>query len=218
MREVEMMRQPDHASTVWTVAASPIHPPQPPIEPPPGSHHDTSSSSFLTELTPMAERLPHKKLRRRGLVLTEHGWQKLLYARVLSNEFGDRYTLDALGKKASLDPRTIGRIISRDVGVDKRTLQIFFDAFNVSLTVEDYTTPDPAAPKAQKTKEPSGVPAAIEPHRYIEELPQFKQKMIENCQCLAALLNLDTTGQATLTITLARPNLPQLELSFRRSG
>lgn len=82
-----------------------------------------------------------KSYRRRGIILTEQGWQKLVQAEALYDEFGRRYTYEELSERSLLDSRTISRILSRKVKVDKRTLQIFFEALNLQLEPVDYKIP-----------------------------------------------------------------------------
>ncbi len=81
------------------------------------------------------------KSRKRGVVLTQAGWQKLKQAGVLYDDFGKRYTHEELSERSLLDARTISRVISCEVKVDKRTLVAFFRAFELPLESRDYTTP-----------------------------------------------------------------------------
>ena len=79
--------------------------------------------------------------RRRGVVLTQQGWQKMMQAGVLYDDFGKRYTFEELSERSLLDARTVSRILSCEVKVDKRTLKTFFQAFNLQLETGDYTVP-----------------------------------------------------------------------------
>ena len=83
-----------------------------------------------------------KGKRRRGVVLTRQGWQKLDQAGVLCDKLGNRYTLEQLSERSLLDNRTVSRILSCETKVDKRTLKIFFETFNLRLDVDDYTAPE----------------------------------------------------------------------------
>lgn len=120
-----MMKQSQQLSAIWTNI--------------PTSTNAPSSTEKLTSKT--TEAAPQKKSRSRGIMLTQQGWQKLLQADVIHNSFGDRCSLAELSEKTLLDPGTIRRIMSCKVGVDKRTLHIFFAAFNLLLEQEDYTSP-----------------------------------------------------------------------------
>lgn len=79
-----------------------------------------------------------KRNRNRGVLLSRQGWQKLMQAKILCDEFGYRYTYEQLSEQSRLDERTVSRLLSCEVKVDKRTLKIFFHAFNLSLEADDY--------------------------------------------------------------------------------
>jgi hypothetical protein len=82
---------------------------------------------------------PAKRSRSRGIFLSHQGWQKLVQAGVLHNEFGERFTYGQLSERSLLDERTISRLLSCEVKVDKNTLKIFFQTFDLSLEVGDFT-------------------------------------------------------------------------------
>ncbi len=80
--------------------------------------------------------------RNRGVILTPEGWHKLQAADVFYSELGERYSLEKLGEYASLDRRTVSKILGRKQGVDRRTLQLFFQAFDLELAETDYEIGD----------------------------------------------------------------------------
>ena len=99
-----------------------------------------SKLSLLTPVAsprPMIRRTEAKRSRQRGVVLTEQGWEKLLAMKVLQNQDGEWLTYELLGDRTLLSPRTVSKIIGREVGVDHRTLKQFFDAFNLPLESND---------------------------------------------------------------------------------
>jgi transcriptional regulator with XRE-family HTH domain len=129
---------------------------------------------------------PHSHLkstkRNRGVILSCQGWQKLMQAEVLCDEFGGRYTYEQLSERSSLDERTVSRLLSCEIKVDKRTLKIFFHAFNLSLEAGDYTlsnsnktgvTMAEASTYAAPTKQ------AINVEQLVEELNQLKLRARE---------------------------------------
>ncbi|MGJ5634236.1 AAA-like domain-containing protein [Nostoc sp. CALU 1950] len=84
-------------------------------------------------------------LRRRGTILTAQGLRKLNQAKAeveIEQNF-KRYTLEALSEVTGLTPNTLSKIFTRSVGVDKRTLQCCFDAFNLILLKDDYLYMEP---------------------------------------------------------------------------
>ncbi len=167
--------------------------------------------------------LPPQKSRKRGVVLTEQGWQKLLQAGVICNEFGERYTFDYFSEQTLLDARTVCRIIGREVAVDKRSLKIFFNAFNLELDQEDYTTPNQRKRKTGSSKEDIGfavmpLPLALVPTSSPPEVDTalLKQQIIETCRRFIEMHNLGTVDCITLTLSikLIPQASPQLELSL----
>ncbi|MDJ0715356.1 MAG: AAA-like domain-containing protein [Prochloraceae cyanobacterium] len=80
--------------------------------------------------------------RKRGVVLTAKGWHKLQQGNILESNWGDRYSFGELSDRANIDRRTVAKILSRKQGVDRRTLQMFFEAFSLELEEQDYIVPN----------------------------------------------------------------------------
>ncbi len=106
----------------------------------------------------------------------------MIQAGVLHNEFGERYTYEQLSGRSILDARTVSRLLSCEVKVDKNTLKTFFHAFNLSLAANDYTlsksngasdiTPDASIHAASTVQR-------VEFEQLVEELIQLKQRLRE---------------------------------------
>ncbi len=83
----------------------------------------------------------HKQRRRRGVVLSLPGFQKLQEVKhqveIREND-GARFTLEELSYRTQLAPFTIAKVLAREEGVDKQTLEYFFRAFGLELTPSDY--------------------------------------------------------------------------------
>lgn len=83
--------------------------------------------------------------RKRGVVLTKEGYQRL---QNVQQEWENRencgvpYTIEALSELTRLDPATVSKVLHREIGVDKRTLKRFFQVFNLELSHSDYVKPD----------------------------------------------------------------------------
>lgn len=87
---------------------------------------------------------PEKQRRKRGVILTPEGFKKLQAAKVEAEscEKSDkRYTLEDLSRRTGLDPDTLMKVFACEVGVDKRTLNRCFKAFNLLLEPSDYSLP-----------------------------------------------------------------------------
>lgn len=127
-----------YSSQSWSNPPTPIHRYRPL-----GGGYRSPIETQPTPVTPPTQPEPsfRNKSRKRGVVLTEAGWQKLKQAGVLYDDFGKRYTHEELSERSLLDARTVSRVISCEVKVDKRTLTAFFRAFELPLEPNDYTTP-----------------------------------------------------------------------------
>lgn len=83
--------------------------------------------------------------RKRGVILTRRGWQRLhrvqSQSEIQEND-GVTYTLEEIGERTDLSPNTISKIQRRQVAVDRQSLESYFSAFNLRLNADDYTMPD----------------------------------------------------------------------------
>ncbi|MGF1540035.1 MAG: NB-ARC domain-containing protein [Pleurocapsa sp.] len=82
-----------------------------------------------------------KQKRRRGVIITPQGLEKLRQARTqleYRENYGDRFTYEKLSELTNLDINTIKKILVGKERVDKRSLERFFQAFKLKLTEECY--------------------------------------------------------------------------------
>lgn len=83
--------------------------------------------------------------RRRGVVLSSQGWQRLRAAEQLlavQHNGGNPYTLDQLCAVTGLSANTLVKARRRQKPVDLTTLDTYFAAFDLTLTADDYLLPD----------------------------------------------------------------------------
>lgn len=86
-----------------------------------------------------------KQRRRRGVILTPTGLEKLLTARQeaeYQDNCGHRFTLEVLSEKTLLGVDTLMKVFACESGVDKQTLKQCFQAFNLTLETSDYHRPN----------------------------------------------------------------------------
>ncbi len=87
----------------------------------------------------------HKKHRRkRGVILTIQGLQKLQAAKTqaeMEDNSGRRYTLEVMSERTNLSVDTLMKILKCELGVDKQSLKFFFQAFGLDLEKNDYYLP-----------------------------------------------------------------------------
>ncbi|HAX76695.1 MAG TPA: family 3 adenylate cyclase [Cyanobacteria bacterium UBA11372] len=84
--------------------------------------------------------------RKRGVILTPQGWQRLQAAKRQSEiEENSRkpYTLEELSDRTSLSTNTLTKIHNRKLAVDRQSLEYYFAAFNLTLNEIDCTKLSP---------------------------------------------------------------------------
>ena len=70
-----------------------------------------------------------QRSRRRGVILTPQGLQKLQDAKSASENyenFGKRYTREALSFRMGLDPDTVTKVFACEMGVESANSQVLF--------------------------------------------------------------------------------------------
>ncbi|MEO0536125.1 MAG: NB-ARC domain-containing protein [Cyanobacteria bacterium P01_A01_bin.123] len=113
---------------------------------------------------------PQRSRRRRGVLLSPQGWQRLqdvLEQSARQHNGGYPYTLTQLVDLTGLSSKTLTRIHSRKTPIDRKTLEEYFSAFDLRLTAQDCAAPeaDPqavkdAAPPAEAATDEESTPAA----------------------------------------------------------
>jgi hypothetical protein len=123
-----------------------------------------------------------KRSRNRGVILSRQGWQKLMQAGALYNEVGERCTYGQLSERSHLDERTISRLLSCEVKVDKSTLKAFFHAFDLALETDDYILSNNIRTSSTASQGPicgASTKQMVDVEQLVEELNQLKQRMRE---------------------------------------
>lgn len=116
----------------------------------------------------MVQNNGHRPRRRRGVILSVHGLERLQEAKFneeLQLNSGNRYTLETLSDRTGLSVDTLTKVFGREVGVDKQTLKTCFKAFRLELTPGDHCWP------TSETSHPQ--PESLSTHSDLEpELPE----------------------------------------------
>ncbi|PSB13457.1 hypothetical protein C7B76_19800 [filamentous cyanobacterium CCP2] len=82
--------------------------------------------------------------RARGVVLSPQGWQRFQAAKQQAeseNNWNKRFTQEDLNERTGLSLATLARILKRELGVDRQSLEILFQSFGLELTNTDYVSP-----------------------------------------------------------------------------
>jgi transcriptional regulator with XRE-family HTH domain len=155
--------------------------------------------------------------RSRGIVISCEGLKRLQAAIVraeLKENYGKRFTQEELSDRMRVSTKTLSRLWSLTAGLDQRTLKLCFSAFDLQLTVNDYTTlescadsssdvkshlPKPQLVDCRRYKYPSG-PEALNSIFYIPRLPieQLAYHEIAQPGCLIRIKAAKEMGKSSL--------------------
>lgn len=133
----------------------------------------------------MSERKQRRS--RRGLVLSENGFARVNRARrrvELDRNDGARISLEQLSFDVGLSTKTLSRLFSRDVPVDRRTIELLFAGLGLTLRSDDVTLPEHAA-------RPEG-----------SALPRYRTMLFGRD---AELVRLGELGRGRMLLTLTGP-------------
>jgi hypothetical protein len=185
----------------------------------------------------------HKQRRKRGVILSLPGFNKLQEAKqqleILEND-GARFTIEELSYRTQLAPFTVSKVLAREEGVDKQTLEYFFRAFSLELTPNDYVRAG-TQPKVQRDRGEgaelyliptthSQVPIPQQNHTdwgeavdvsiffgRVEEVSKLEYWIIHDRCRLVALLGMGGIGKTSLSIKLAQQIQGEFEFVVWRS-
>lgn len=141
-----------------------------------------------------------KQKRKRGVILTPKGLQKLKDARreyEYRKNFGERYTYQKLSEITYLDINTIKRVLTCQEAVDKRTLERFFRGFNLELTSDDNTQFNP-----NKRRDLREAICVSNFHGRTTELTKLEQWLLKDRCRLLTILGIGGVGKTALSIKL----------------
>jgi hypothetical protein len=149
-----------------------------------------------------------KAKRKRGVILTTKGYQKLWQARLeseLQSNDGESYTYEEISEKTRLDNGTIKRILGRKEGVDKRSIERFFKGFDLTLEDTDYTNPCPDPILADSICKRKDLQPKVDASTLCgrtEELSDLRQCILQDRCRLVALLGMGGIGKTALAAKL----------------
>ena len=143
-----------------------------------------------------------KLKRKRGAILSPEGLQKFQETR-LELEYrengGERYTLEQLSERTGLDLHTIKKVLAGKQGVDKRTIERLFIAFNLELSESFYAIPNPY--KRQDWGEAS---CASLFYGRTKELARLEKWLLQERCRLVTLVGMGGVGKTCLSVKLTQ--------------
>ncbi|QSJ20281.1 NACHT domain-containing protein [Nostoc sp. UHCC 0702] len=156
-----------------------------------------------------------KQKRKRGLILTPEGLQKLQSAKLtaeLNENYGNRYTLEDLSERIGINTATISKVLSREDGVDKRTIELFFQAFNIKLDKDCYTNSDQS-----QHQDWGEAPSVSIFYGRTEEMAALEELLLQDRCRLVAVLGMGGIGKSALAIKLTERIKDSFEYIIWRS-
>ena len=165
---------------------------------------------------------PEKSKRYRGVIFTAQGWVKLQSAKTqaeLSENAGDRFTLEELSDRMGLSLNTISKLLGGIEPADKQSLQWAFRAFGLELSKNDYSRPTEANLCPNVSANESAVPprsageSAIDTATFCgrnEELVKLQEWLVTKRCRLILLLGIGGIGKSTLAAKM----LQQIQSGF----
>ncbi|MBD2100197.1 NB-ARC domain-containing protein [Leptolyngbya sp. FACHB-261] len=166
-----------------------------------------------------------KPKRSRGVILTSQGWHKLQQAKQeaeAEHNWSQHFTLEQLGERTGLSLHTVSRILKREEGVDKQSLEYFLRAFGLELDKGDCARPVPpfeelAARQSNPQQDWAEAADVSVFYGRSEELIQLRQWILEEHCRLLALLGIGGIGKSSLVVKLALQIQPEFEAVVWRS-
>ena len=177
------------------------------------------------DANPKRSKRDRRPKRVRGVALSPQGWQRwqTVKQQAESTEgWGKRFTQEELSSRTGLSLNTLARIAKRELGVDRQSLELLFQAFGLALTSADYTTPstlaEPSAPPRSNARQDwdNAADASVFYGREAE-LAQLWQWMVADRCRVVGLFGIGGIGKSTIAVKAALQMQSEFEVVVWRS-
>ncbi len=161
----------------------------------------------------------------RGVVLSPQGWQRFQATKQQAeseNNWNKRFTQEDLNERTGLSLATLARILKRELGVDRQSLEILFQSFDLELTKTDYVSPIASGEALSSQRDnpqqdwDNAVDAAIFYGREIELAQLWQWIVTDRCR-VVELLGIGGIGKSTLAVKAALQMQSEFEVVVWRS-
>ncbi|MBD2067800.1 pentapeptide repeat-containing protein [Leptolyngbya sp. FACHB-671] len=163
--------------------------------------------------------------RARGVILSPHGWQRFQVAKQQAESeeiWGKRFTQEDLNERTGLSLNTLGRIFKRELGVDRQSLEILFQALGLELTKTDYVSPIASGEslESQRANPQQDWDNAVDASMFYgreTELAQLWQWIVAQRCRVVGLLGIGGIGKSTIAVKAALQTQSEFEIVIWRS-
>jgi WD40 repeat protein/transcriptional regulator with XRE-family HTH domain len=161
----------------------------------------------------------------RGVILSPHGWQRFQAAKQQAESeetWGKRFTQEDLNERTGLSLNTLARIFKRELGVDRQSLEILFQAFGLELTKTDYVSPIASGESLESQRAnpqqdwDNAVDASVFYGRETELAQLWQWVVAERCR-VVGLLGIGGIGKSTIAVKAALQIQSEFEIVVWRS-
>ncbi|HEY9658100.1 MAG TPA: NB-ARC domain-containing protein, partial [Allocoleopsis sp.] len=157
--------------------------------------------------------------------MSPHGWQRFQAAKQqveAAENWGKRLTQEDLNECTGLSLNTLARILKRELGVDRQSLEILFQAFELELTNTDYVSPSASeeAFSSQRDNPQQDWDNAVDVTVFYgreTELAQLCQWIVTDRCRVVGLLGIGGIGKSTIAVKAALQMQSEFEVVVWRS-
>jgi transcriptional regulator with XRE-family HTH domain len=163
--------------------------------------------------------------RERGIVLSPQGWQRFQVAKQQAESdeiWGKHFTQEDLSDRTGLSLNTLYRVLKRELGVDRQSLEYLFGAFGLELTKVDHISAITTGEESDRR----GVNAHQDWDNAIDtsvfygrerELAQLWQWIVCNRCRVVGVLGMEGIGKSTIAVKAALQIQSEFEIVVWRS-
>ncbi|WP_310410474.1 NB-ARC domain-containing protein [Chamaesiphon sp. OTE_8_metabat_110] len=163
--------------------------------------------------------------RERGIVLSQQGWQRFQVAKqqVESDEiWGKHFTQEDLSERTGLPLNTLYRVLKRELGVDRHSLEYLFRAFGLELTKVDHISAIVTGEESDSRRENSHQDwnSAIDTSVFYgreRELAQLWHWIVCNRCRVVGVLGMGGIGKSSIAVKAALQMQSEFEIIVWRS-
>jgi transcriptional regulator with XRE-family HTH domain len=163
--------------------------------------------------------------RERGIVLSPQGWQRFQVAKQQAESeeiWGKHFTQEDLSDRTGLSLNTLYRVLKRELGVDRQSLEYLFGAFGLELTKVDHisaiTTGEESDRRGANSHQDwdNAIDTSVFYGRE-RELAQLWQWIVCNRCRVVGVLGLEGIGKSTIAVKAALQMQSEFEIIVWRS-